>query len=296
MMNISSAWLFVGLLLVSLPGYSKQLVLIQGYLSDASSWQTAGITSELSRHGWSYQGEFQYGSNGVRLDRKKTAPIDATPNVDAYFLVSLPTEAPIAKQAFYLTAYLKYLRKKSPNQALSLVGHSAGGIVARYVMVRNPELAIEQLITIASPHLGTDSAEFGKMAGDSPLALFAPLLGAGTLNRSQALYKDLLPEMPHRFLYWLNRQPHPEAEYISIVRDHQGPEGGDLIVPEQSQYLENVYDLRYRATSYIVPGIHGLNRGDGRLLLDLVREVKMPRVSAKEFPMPADNGRIVITT
>ena len=78
--------------------------------------------------------------------------------------------------------------------------------------------------------------------------------------------------MPHRFLYWLNRQPHPEAEYISIVRDQMSPSGGDLIVPESSQYLEAVHDLRFRARSYIVPGSHLLNKNDGRLLIDLLNE------------------------
>jgi len=139
-------------------------------------------------------------------------------------------------------------------------------------MVRKPELNISQLVTIASPHLGTDTAEFGKFVGDSPLGLIAPMIGAGTLTRSQGLYTDLLPEQPHRFLYWLNRQPHPEAEYISIVRDQWSPSGGDLIVPQSSQYLEKVVDLRGRSISYVVNGSHELNRMDGWLLLDLINE------------------------
>ena len=265
------AFFLIILLTFSAQVSARQLVLVQGYLSDASIWTESGITRKLQQNGWRFKGEFHYTSSGVRLFSKQKRPQHQA-DTDLYYQVSLPTEASIQQQAFYLGAYLKELRRLYPSERLILVGHSAGGVVARYVMVRRPDLAVGQLITIASPHLGTDSAEFGKIAGNSPLALFAPLLGADTLNRSQGLYSDLLPEMPHRFLYWLNRQPHPEAEYISIVRDRQSLDGGDFIVPEQSQYLENVFDLKYRATSFIVRGSHGLSSADGLLLLDLINE------------------------
>lgn len=267
------AFAFITLLFFATQGCARQLVFIQGYLADASIWSQAGITQQLQHHGWDYSGEFHYGSDGVRLFKvSNRQENNDTEHKDCYYLVSLPTQASISKQAFYLSAYLKHVRRLYPQQELILVGHSAGGVVARYVMVRKPGLNVSQLITIASPHLGTASAEYGKMAGDSPLALFAPLVGANTLNRSQGLYKDLLPEKPYRFLYWLNRQPHPDAEYISIVRNGLSPDGGDFIVPEQSQYLENVFNLKFRAYSYIVPGSHGLTHKDGQLLLDLINE------------------------
>lgn len=265
--------LFILLLLfVSSQVSAKQLVLIQGYLGSSKSWSEAGITRQLHQQGWRYSGEYYYGSNGVALFEPQIARLNMSDSAHRFYQVNLPTEASIQHQAYYLTAYLKQIRKRFPQQELILVGHSAGGVLARYVMVRSPQLNVARLITIASPHLGTDSAEFGKLVGESPIALLAPMIGAGTLNRSQALYNDLLPELPHRFLYWLNRQPHPQAEYISIVRDHQSPQGGDFIVPEHSQYLENVASLKYRASSFIVKGSHALSAKDGRLLLDLINE------------------------
>ncbi len=271
--------LLASLILTALPVSARQLVLVQGYLSDAHSWRDAGITRELERQGWRFGGIFGHGSDGVRLREPPGMRNPAVPQSNAYYQVDIPTEAPITHQAYFLTLYLQRLRELYPQESIAIVGHSAGGVVARYVMVRQPQLGVDQLITIASPHLGTDSAEFGRLVGESPLALFAPLFGAGTLNRSQALYQDLLPEMPHRFLFWLNRQPHPEAEYVSIVREKNNPAGGDFIVPERSQYLENVYDLRFRARSYIVNGNHGLSPADGRLLLDLLSERRVPRIS-----------------
>ena len=254
------------LVLVHLPLQAQQLVLVQGYLSKPSNWSDAGITQVLMQNGWDYGGKFFHGSDGVRF----LTPPHAATSGKRFYQVSLPTEAPLRVQAFYLTAYLKKLIMKNPGEEISLVGHSAGGLVARYSMVNNPELGISRLITIASPHLGTDSAALGRMLGETPLTLLAPLVGANTFNRSQGLYSDLLPEAPGRFLFWLNRQVHPPAEYISIVRDQDSRDGGDWVVPQQSQYLENVHALRNRAFSYVVPASHNLTRPDGWLILDLL--------------------------
>jgi pimeloyl-ACP methyl ester carboxylesterase len=187
----------------------------------------------------------------------------------------LPTEAPFRIQGHYLKAYLKQIRQHFPNDKLIVVGHSAGGVLARYVMVTTPGFNIDQLITIASPHLGSDTAELGKLLGDSPLALFAPMIGAGSFTRSQALYQDLLPEQPGRFLYWLNRQPHPPAEYIAIARDQTSANGGDWVVSQRSQHLEHVYALRHQAYSYVVAAGHQLTRADGRLIMDLINETRV---------------------
>ena len=254
------------LVLIHQPLQAQQLVLVQGYLNKPSSWSDAGITQVLMQNGWDYGGEFFHGSDGVRF----LTPPQTASSGKRFYQVSLPTEAPLRVQAFYLTAYLKKLINENPGEEISLVGHSAGGRVARYSMVSNPDLGISRLITIASPHLGTDSAALGRMLGDTPLTLLAPLVGANTLNRSQGLNSELLPEAPGRFLFWLNRQVHPPAEYISIVRDQDSSHGGDWVVPQQSQYLEHVYALRNRAFSYVVPASHNLTRPDGWLILDLL--------------------------
>jgi len=97
-------------------------------------------------------------------------------------------------------------------------------------------------------------------------------MGAETLNRSQGLYSDLLPEQPGRFLYELNRQPHPKAQYISIVRNPNSTDGGDLVVPAYSQDMRHVFALRNRAQSYMVNGGHSLTPNDGELIIDLLTQ------------------------
>jgi triacylglycerol lipase len=139
-------------------------------------------------------------------------------------------------------------------------------------MVQHPEIKVTALITIAAPNLGTDSAEIGLMAEASPLGMFAPLLGIDTLSKSRRLYADLVRERPGTLLYWLNHQRHPDARYISIVRD-DSVSLGDFIVPAYSQDMDNVYALRGRVQTVSAPGEHALGPADGRLLVRLIKQV-----------------------
>lgn len=271
-LKIKNPLFAVVLCLLALQVSAKQLVLVQGYLGQPSSWSEAGVTQQLIDSGWRYGGEFVYSSHGAQLFTEQQVWTDDADGSDRFYRVSLPTEASIRNQAYFLSAYLKQLRQWFPAEELILAGHSAGGVVSRYVMVRNPGLGIDMLITIASPHLGTESAELGALVGDSPLGIVAPMLGMGTLTRSQGLYRDLMREKPQRFLFWLNRQPHPAATYISIVRDDVTIDSGDLVVPKSSQFLEHVEDLKDRAISYVVPGSHTLSIEDGRLLVELIQQ------------------------
>jgi hypothetical protein len=110
------------------------------------------------------------------------------------------------------------------------------------------------------------------MAGYSPLGWVAPLLGGGTLNRSQGLYYDLVRERPGSLLFWLNHQEHPASRYISIVREDDGLLNfGDLVVPAWSQDMNQVAALRGRARRIVTQGGHGLTRQDGELLLQILR-------------------------
>ncbi len=244
---------------------ADRLVFVQGYLGESSNWQVSGIVQHLEKNEWRQAGHYYYHEKGLSL---KKAP--ATLARNQYYTVELPTEASIRDQAYYLSSYLKHLRQSYPDERLILVGHSAGGVLARLVMVQNPKLKVAQLITISSPHLGSDLAELANLLGKTPLAIFTPLIGAETLNRSQALYQDLLPEQPGRFLYKLNRQPHPKAEYISIVRNPNAADGGDLVVPAYSHDMRNVYSLKQQARSYVVNGGHSLNANDGLLIYDIL--------------------------
>ncbi len=246
---------------LSLSSYAGQtLVLIHGYLSDGSGWRPLGIIAALQAAGWQDSGHLFPNASlpGV-------TPVSPTGRY--VYTVTLPSEAPLAVQAQYLDFYLRYLQQKHPDNSLILVGHSAGGVVARLVMVRSG-IPIKGLITIASPHLGTETAEWGELLSDSPFRWISPFLGLDTINRSEGLYRDLVRENPSSLLFWLNRQPHPKAFYVSIVRA-----ACDEWVPSYSQDMNNVVALRGLAITVTSGGGHSLQPSDGPLLVSLLERL-----------------------
>lgn len=240
-------------------------MLVPGYLSGPQDWRSSGVVGGLVAAGWRDGGDL--GWRGGAVTRRPEPP--GAPRT--IYTVSLPTEAPLGLQAQALGGYLEAVRRWHPGEALVLVGHSAGGVVARLYMVQHRDAGVSTLVSVASPHLGTDAAELGSLLGQTPLAWFAPLLGAGTLNRSQGLYRDLAREDPRGILFWLNRQPHPPARYVAIVRAEDSALGlGDLVVPSWSQDLNNVAALRGRAERIPVADGHGLGPQDAKVLVDVL--------------------------
>jgi pimeloyl-ACP methyl ester carboxylesterase len=54
------------------------------------------------------------------------------------------------------------VRNKWPGKKIYLIGHSRGGLIARRFLLEEPVNDIEGLITICSPHAGTDMAKFSR--------------------------------------------------------------------------------------------------------------------------------------
>ncbi len=243
------------------------LVLVQGYLGSAGSWRVSGIVPLLHQRGWTDAGHLYLGPSGRILS---TLPAPKTTN--RLYTLDLPTEAPIALQAQVLSANIADVAQRHPGEKIAIAAHSAGGVVARYEMVTNPNTQIATLVTIASPHLGTSTAEVGSMIGNSPLSWVAPFFGASTINRSQILYRDLWRDGPYTMLGWLNRQPHPKARFVSVIRTHdvRAPYAGDSVVAGWSQDMNVVPALAGRAERVVSPGDHGLRTDDGRLIADLL--------------------------
>ncbi len=249
---------------------AEALVLIPGYLEDGGSWRQSGVTRVLAEAGWrdggqltlGAEGEVQPGSGEVSGNRR-------------FYTIRIATEAPFLAQLRQLEPLLAWVRARHPGETLVLAGHSAGGVLARLYMVQHPDSGVDALITVASPHLGTDTAELGLLAGQSPLAMIAPMLGAEVLNRSQGLYYDLAREQPGGFLYWLNHQPHPDALYVSVVRRDDSLLGiGDMVVPARSQDLNQVEALRGRAQTLYEGSGHLLQASDGEVILRILRQLE----------------------
>jgi len=259
--------LCAGLMLaVPCTGWSEVMILLHGHLGSSIDWRISGFTGVLQDAGWRDGGVIDTVQNTADLK-----PLYGTDTADTFYALDLPSEAALTAQADRLDAALKRILPRHPGEALLFTGFSAGGVVARLYMVRHPHLRVRALCTIASPHLGTESAEIALLAAESPLSEYAALFDAEFINHSQPLYKDLVREQPGNFLYKLNREPHPAAQYIAMVRVNSEAEPGDLVVPIYSQDMNNVIALHGRVRTLSGPGVHGVLADDARHLLQTLK-------------------------
>jgi len=66
----------------------------------------------------------------------------------------------------------------SPDATVSLVGHSLGGLVARwYTQERGGEARVDRIVTLATPHRGTDRARWAPAGLRDALRQDGPVLG-----------------------------------------------------------------------------------------------------------------------
>jgi triacylglycerol lipase len=244
-------------------------LLVHGYLGNAGSWEFSGINATLARHGWMPAGVIVPGPVGPLL------PPPLPGSARKTYSIELPSTAPLMVQADILVAALRALKSRHDKEAITLVGHSAGGVVARMALVRGGENGVTRLITIASPHLGTERAleALDATHEGGPVGFVKDVFGGReyrAVKRSWPVLLDLSPAIPGSALFWLNAQPHPNIQYVSIVR--AAPFGlGDLLVPGFSQDLNNVQQLAGKARTYVVPEGHALTPPDGLMLASLMR-------------------------
>ncbi|MCU7939942.1 MAG: hypothetical protein KZQ64_11275 [gamma proteobacterium symbiont of Bathyaustriella thionipta] len=243
-------------------------VLVHGYHSSGNVWRAKGIVQLLGNNSWNDAGTYAPQGNYRQFGN----PLSNTGK--HVVTVELPSEAPAEIQANLLTQYLNDIMHRYPQQKIHLVAHSAGGIVTRLALVNNykqtEQFNMSQLITIATPHLGSPIAEMANKASDTPISIVAPLFGADEINRSEILYKQLSREEKNYFLYWLNRQALPTMKYTSIIRGNGSLLKGDWLVPPNSQNMALVPVIGRNAQVIYTPGDHHLKRADGFILLSLL--------------------------
>lgn len=258
--------LIASLLLFPASLWAQTVVLVHGFQSTGMDWRKQGVTPVLQQYGWvdggnvvmTPQGAYSLSTPAVRPQR-------------IFYTVELPSRAPIMLQSYWLNAYLQHLYAQR-QEPLTLVGHSAGGLVARAWLVSANTVPVETLVTIATPHVGTPSADLASLATDTPMGFLANMMGLDKWSKQpDDLYDDLRVEQPGRFLYWLNHQPHPPIRYVSVIRDNQmRPDRFDFVVPTYSQNMNHTFALRGRSELWSVPRWHFLSVRDGYALAQIL--------------------------
>jgi pimeloyl-ACP methyl ester carboxylesterase len=244
------------------------LVLVHGYLGDAGSWESKGVTSVLAAHGWANGGRLTIGTRG--FDKASEPPRGRHGTL---YAVNLPSTAPLMVQSDILWALMNKIFDRHPDEPVIMAGHSAGGVVARLALVRFGPGAVSTLITLASPHLGTPRALDGLdvIQDSGPFELVKEWVGGSDYRKAKhsgpALW-DLSPPGPGSLLYWLNGQDHPDIRYVSVLR-LPDRDGGDDVVPVFSQDMNQIAPLRGKAEIVRTFGDHYLRRGDGAVIAGL---------------------------
>jgi pimeloyl-ACP methyl ester carboxylesterase len=274
MRTIINFLIFLFISITSITARADVLVLVHGYLASADSWELTGINNLLDANGWKRGGLITSAPATI-------APVLIGPGKDAankVYVVDLPAEAPIIVQTDQFLAMLATIQALHPDDNLVIVGHSAGGIVARTALVRGNIQNVKALITIASPHVGTTLANRALKVTDESgifggLKSFFGGSGYDTLRRSRGLLFDLAHPYPGSLLYWLNAQQHPDIKYVSIVRLDPVGFAGDELVPGYSQDMNNIPTIQGKSSVIITPAGHTLVTEDGTTLLQILNEL-----------------------
>lgn len=266
------------LLFTGLPAHADIMLLVHGYLGDADSWEKTGINDELALNGWARGGMFRGSPAGPRLylpmQSKDSTSADKTPE-NLVFVATLPSQSTVLFQSDILKTTIDIIAQRHPSEKIILVGHSAGGVVARMTLIRHQLKNIKALITIAAPHLGTDRADqaLNITANHGPFNMVKSFVGGSdyqALRRSRGLLIDLRYPQPGNMLFWLNNQPHPAIQYASVIRIDNNGMAGDYYVPGFSQNMNNVPVLRGSSTIFTTPTSHFLLRQDADTILSII--------------------------
>lgn len=251
----------LALILAAAADGRELMLLVHGHFGSSSDWERSGITARLTEAGW---------HDGGVLAGEPAQPIDAH---RLFYVIDLPSLAPLQVQAGALADRIHRLRELHPDDYLIVVGHSAGGVVARLVMVQQPQVRVDVLITIAAPHLGAPLASAGAELGRGLVAALPYVAQSPTVSELQRLYQELGESAPGSLLHWLNHQPHPDALYVSVVRPQDPARMSfDPLVPSWSQSLNAVPALVGKARDVQVPGWHGLGPSDADWLLEFLSQ------------------------
>lgn len=277
---IISTFLIIMLTAFSTVLRADVLVLVHGWAANADTWLHSGVSQVLDKNGWSNAGIISATPDGGVYHIPAFKPLNTLTHKNKHnvYRAHLPAEAPLQIQAAHLYSQLIFIQQQHIDEKIILIGHSAGGVVSRLVLINPSAPTIDTLITIASPNLGTSRALQGlDVIYDKPFFCPGPginflknIVGGNEyqyLKHSHGALVDLTPAVEGSLIGWLNQQPHPVINYHSIIR-----QSGDALVPAFSQDLNQVPQLKGKSKVHLTLASHDLNPLDGQLIINILKD------------------------
>jgi triacylglycerol lipase len=165
------------------------------------------------------------------------------------YFPKLPRTGPIAECGTVLAAFLQ----KIPQPNLCLVGHSMGGLDARYAATHlDPQRRIRQIVTVATPHRGTPLARHMATDGGWQARFFRRALSPSLFELTPEKMAEFNAAIPDRddvtYRSWACVRPEAELfppfrPWMRIIADQEGD--NDTQVPRTSaQWGQFHGDLR----------------------------------------------------
>ncbi len=282
-MLTSTKQLFKYLSVLLLTGFlnsanAEVLALIHGYMGSPTSWEKSGINDLLEDKGWQRGGLIIPDTREYFPDPIHRLSSDRADNIS--YVIDMPWMRPLDEQADYLEVAMQRVFKMRADENVTLIGHSAGALVARLWLVQYFKPSVVRLVSIAAPNLGTPRAIDALQLTDpifGPVDAVRNMFGGklyNTVRHSRDLVYDFTPPSRRNpnILYWLNQQEHPDIKYVSVVREDRRGYDKDWLVSADSQDLNNVPASRGRSHTYIVSQDHPLSREDGHLLATILAD------------------------
>lgn len=221
------------------------VVFIHGLCSDSETWATT--KDVMQDKGWTF--------GGTMKDPMDLFEVNLHPaNADFYLLnfADQSLQNGIESWASELQLYLQRIdqfrtQHGVPSSKFTVIGHSAGGLVARYYLQKRYRGNINHLITYGTPHLGTETVMFRRLV-DYFLTFFPVYYVSDSLCWNPVAMEESLgvTEMvPNStFLTDLNSQPFPtDVQYTALVGDFSVSSGcldSDCIVSTASQNMQRL--------------------------------------------------------
>ncbi|MEW5826175.1 MAG: hypothetical protein AB1778_05030 [Candidatus Bipolaricaulota bacterium] len=155
-----------------------------------------------------------------------------------------PTVRSLMAYAARLAVEMTWAAARSSEGALDMVGHSMGGLIGliascadQFGLASGPPASVRTLITLATPHHGTEMVAFPLWPGPlwSELAPGSPLLAA---TRAAARFPLRVVTMAGQSCAGCGLRPEPAACLEQCVADGLAGRGSDLVITMDSAWLD----------------------------------------------------------